>query len=180
MDKAVTRITRTALFTALLVALQAATLPFGNTLVTGSVVNLLLILAALFLDLPAAAAVGLLSPAVAKFLGIGPLWALIPFIALGNLVLIFVWRAVVHRWGQGWLALGGAALLVSPAKTATLYLGIVQFAIPILLKLPPQQAAAVSALFSLPQLVTALVGGTAAVALFPVLRRAVPEPTSRS
>ncbi len=86
MDKAVTRITRTALFTALLVALQAATLPFGNTLVTGSVVNLLLILAALFLDLPAAAAVGLLSPAVAKFLGIGPLWALIPFIALGNLV----------------------------------------------------------------------------------------------
>ena len=179
MDKAVTRITRTALFTALLVALQATTLPFGNTLVTGSVVNLLLILAALFLDLPAAAAVGLLSPAVAKFLGIGPLWALIPFIALGNLVLIFVWRAVVHSWGQGWLALGGAALLAAPAKTATLYLGIVQFAIPILLKLPPQQAA-VSALFSLPQLVTALVGGAAAVALFPVLRRAVPEPPSRS
>lgn len=180
MDKAVTRITRTALFTALLVALQAATLPFGNTLVTGSVVNLLLILAALFLDLPAAAAVGLLSPAVAKFLGIGPLWALIPFIALGNLVLIFVWRAVVRRWGQGWRALGGAALLAAPAKTATLYLGIVQFAIPILLKLPPQQAAAVSALFSLPQLVTALVGGAAAMALFPVLRRAVPEPPSRS
>lgn len=177
MDKAVTRITRTALFTALLVALQAATLPFGNTLVTGSVVNLLLILAALFLDLPAAAAVGLLSPAVAKFLGIGPLWALIPFIALGNLV--FVWRAILHRWGQGWRALGGAALLAAPAKTATLYLGIVQFAIPILLKLPAQQAVAVSALFSLPQLVTALVGGAAAAALFPVLRRAIPEPPSR-
>ncbi len=54
-----------------------------------------------------------------------------------------------------------------------------QFAIPILLKLPAQQAAAVSALFSLPQLVTALVGGAAAAALFPVLRRAIPEPPSR-
>ena len=179
MDKAIIRIPRTALFTALLVSLQAATLPFGSTLVTGSVVNLLLILAALFLDLPAAAAVGLLSPAVAKFLGIGPLWSLIPFIALGNLVLISVWRAVIRRWGQGWRALGAAALLAAPAKTAALYLGIVQFAVPTLLRLPLQQASAVSALFSLPQLVTALVGGAAAVALFPALRLAVPEPPSR-
>ena len=41
--KRIIRITRTAVFLALLIVLQAATAPLGSTLLTGSVVNFLLI-----------------------------------------------------------------------------------------------------------------------------------------
>lgn len=41
--KRIIRITRTAVFLVLLIVLQAATAPLGNTLLTGSAVNFLLI-----------------------------------------------------------------------------------------------------------------------------------------
>ena len=90
-------ITRTAALIALLVAAQAVTAPLGNTIITGTLVNAILIVAVLSCGLGAGACVAVISPIMAKLSGIGPLWSLIPFIALGNLTLVSVWL-LAGKW----------------------------------------------------------------------------------
>jgi hypothetical protein len=118
--------------------------------------------------------VAVLSPVLAKFFGIGPLWSIIPFIILGNITLVLIWhfignRTKLNRIAAYILALAAAAA----AKFTVLYFGIVQLAVPVLLRLPEQQGAVISAMFSLPQLFTAAIGGAAAVVLLPLMRRAM-------
>lgn len=164
-------ITRTAALLALLVGLQAATSAFGNTILTGTVVNLTLILAVMACGIKAGLSVALLSPIAAKLIGIGPLWSLLPFIAAGNLVLVLIWHVVGNQsWKYAHIA---ALILAATAKFLVLFIGIVQFAVPLLLKLPEPQGTIISNLFSLPQLVTALLGGAAALFILPLLRRAL-------
>ena len=89
-------ITRTAIFIALLIVLQAATAPLGNIIVTGTIVNLLLIVSVMSCGLASGLTVAAISPVMAKFLGIGPLWSLIPFIAAGNAALVL---SAIGIWG---------------------------------------------------------------------------------
>ncbi len=166
-------ITRTAVFIALLIVLQAATAPLGNILVTGSIINMLLILSVMTCSLSSGLTVAMLSPVLAKFFGIGPFWSLIPFIVLGNITLIFIWHFIGRSKKLGRIGAYTTALIAAAAaKFTVLYLGIVRLAVPVLLKLPPRQAAAVSAMFSVPQLITAAIGGAAAIAVLPLLRAA--------
>ena len=58
-------------------------------------------------------------------------------------------------------------------KFLVLYVGIVRLAVPVLLGLPEPQASVVSHMFSLPQLATALMGGTVALPVIRILKRAV-------
>lgn len=167
-------ITRTAIFIALLIVLQVATMPVGNTIVTGSIVNLMLIVSVMTFGLASGFTVAAVSPFIAKLLGIGPLWSLIPFIAVGNVALILLWHFIgngnmVHKY-RGYIL---ALVIASLTKFLVLYIGIVQIAIPIFLKLPQQQAKVISSMFSIPQLITALIGGALAIVLFPRLKKAI-------
>ena len=169
--KKTAQITSTGALTALLVVLQAATAPLGNTLITGTLVNALLIVSVRSCGLWPGVFVSVLSPVMAKLVGIGPLWSLIPFIALGNTTLVLVW----HFAGKGlrnrkYLAAVIPLAAGALAKAAVLYLGIVRLAVP-LLRLPQPQAAAISAMFSLPQLITALLGGILALPVCAVLKK---------
>lgn len=166
-------ITRTAAFLALLVVLQAATAPLGNTLVTGTLVNALLIVSVMTCGVMSGAVVAGISPILAKLVGIGPLWGLIPFIALGNMVLILVWYFAGNRGKNRYMSDAAAVILAAAAKFLTLYLGIVKLAVPVLLGLPEPQASMVSQMFSLPQLFTALLGGAVALPVIRVLKKAV-------
>lgn len=168
-------ITQTAVFIALLIVLQAAIALLGTPLITGSIVNLLLITSVMTCGPFSGLTVAVVSPVVAKFLGIGPLWALIPFIAVGNIVLVLIWHFI------GNLSLNGkeypvyiiALIVAATAKFLVLYIGIVKIAVPVFLGLPEPQAMVISNMFSIPQLITALVGGALAVALFPRLKKAL-------
>ena len=168
-------ITHTAIFIALLIVLQAATAPLGNPIITGSIVNLLLIISVMTCGLSSGLTVSVVSPVIAKFLGIGPLWALIPFIAAGNMVLVLLWHFIGNRsiGGKKYTAYIVALIVAAIVKFIVLYVGIVQIAVPIFLGLPEPQAAIISNIFSIPQLITALVGGALAVVLFPRLKKAV-------
>ncbi len=166
-------ITRTAAFVALLVVVQGATAALGNTIVTGTLVNALLISAVMTGGLWSGIFVAVVSPVMAKLIGIGPLWSLIPFIAAGNLVLVIVWHFVggssrIPRYAARIMALTGAAA----AKFLVLYLGIVKIAVPLLLKLPDPQATVISGMFSVPQLITALLGGIVALPVLAAIKRA--------
>ena len=169
-------ITRTAIFIALLIVLQAATAPLGNIIVTGTIVNLLLIVSVMSCGLASGLTVAAISPVVAKSLGIGPLWSLIPFIAAGNAALVLLWHFIGNRnMRRKYTAYIAALLCAAVIKFLVLYIGIVQIAVPILLGLPQQQAAVISNMFSIPQFITALIGGAFAIVLFPRLKIVIRE-----
>ncbi len=147
-------LTRSAAALAILVALQLVTRSLGQ-LVTGSCVNLVLAVAALYLGRLSALALALLSPLLAWLLGVGPAFpALLPCIMLGNTV--FVLLLSVKRWNIR-LRLPVAAL----AKMLTLRILIGNFVAPLVV--PAAKLIAVISMFSWPQLVTALLGGTLGV-----------------
>ena len=163
-------VTRTGVLIALLVVLQWATSAMGQY-VTGSCVNAVLAVATLAGGLWSGVAVAVLSPFCAKLFGIGPqLIQIVPAIAVGNLVFVLVLHFVCRRQKIVGLICGAAA------KFGTLYLLVVQFIVPMLAEnLKPQQIATFSAMFSYPQLITALIGGSVAMAILPVLKQAMKE-----
>ena len=173
-NKSVLWITTTAVFIALLIGMQVATAPLGQ-LVTGSLVNLILIVAVMTGGFTSGLTVAFVSPVFAKLLGVGPLWAIIPFIIAGNVVLILAWHfmgkiKLSNRHIVRFVSLIVAAL----CKYIVLFVGIVQVAVPLFLNLPEAQRAVVSKMFSFPQLLTALIGGALATAILPVLEKIRP------
>ncbi|MBN1541079.1 ECF transporter S component [candidate division KSB1 bacterium] len=168
---------RTRLFTRLVI-LITLTLVFEMIglpqPVTGPLVNLMLILTALLLNTGAGIILGTVTPLVALLRGqLPPILApMAPFIILANAAYIFAFmhlsassRRRHHRPGpRTWLALiAGAGI-----KTALLY-GAARLILPFLIGRDLPEAAI--AAMSLPQLFTALVGGGAALAIYPTLDR---------
>ena len=166
-------ITRTAVFIALLVALQAATRPMGQ-FVTGTIVNLILAVAVMTIGPAAGVTVSAVSPAMAWVFGIAPNPVLMPFIAIGNALFVLLWHFIGNiDKGNKYFVYIVAMVAAASAKFAALYLGVVHIAIPFILDLNETQTAVMSGMFSLPQLVTALAGGAIAIAIFPTLRKAI-------
>ena len=170
-------ITRTALFIAILIVFQSLSASFGQ-IVTGSLVNLVLVTAALSGGLWSGLTVAAISPFFAFVLGIGPkLIQLIPFIALGNIVYVLVVALVVklfHAENNSMLFVGGLTGVVVGAllKFATLYLGVIKVFIPLMgdgLKQP--QVETFTKMFSTPQLITALIGGVVAIPIAMAVRK---------
>ena len=170
-------VAQTGIFLALLLIGQAVTRMFGNQFVTGSVNNMLFILTVMLCGVSAAAVLAVISPILATILGIGPqLWPLVPVIIAGNLVLVILWHMIALKRSERSRVFDILALVVAAAaKFLVLYFAIVKLVVPIVLGLEGQQAAAVQALFSWPQLVTASIGGVLALLLSPVLRKAIPR-----
>jgi hypothetical protein len=173
MNKKVLWITRTAVMIALLICAQAFSAAMGQ-MVTGSLVNLILIVSVMAFGWGTGFAAAIISPLFAKFLGIGPqLWPFIPFIALGNATLVFVWRLVGELTPRidkkrfvNYIAAAAAGAI---AKFIVLYITIVKIVIPFLVTLPEPQAAVMSNMFSVPQLITASVGGGIAAIVLPLV-----------
>ena len=165
-------IAETAIFIALLVSLQAVTKSMSQ-FVTGSMVNLVLVTATLVSGFTSGLTVAAISPFFAFMLGIGPkFFALVPFVAFGNIVLVLFW-GIVCKNGIGMKNMVFAMTVGAVLKFLTLYGGIVKFAIPTILALPEKQAAVMGANFSWPQLVTALIGGFLAILITPTLKKAL-------
>ena len=173
-------ITRTAVLIALTVVLQAATIQLGAGLgpgsqyLTGSVVNLMLIISVMTCGLPTGLTVGVFTPIIPTLLGFGPVWPIVPFIAAGNMALVTVWHFIGNRVIiSKYVAYGIALIAGAAAKFFVLYIGIVRIAIPYILGLP--EGNLLSIMFSYPQLITASIGGVCAVILLPPLLKAVKQ-----
>ena len=172
MHKKVLWITRTGLFAALLVSLQAVTAPLGNPLVTGSAVNFILIISVMTCGFATGTAVAFISPAAASLFGVGvtsqfPI--LIPLVGLGNFILILLWfltgnKKLINQYISYTFALIAGAV----CKFLVLYIGSVHI-ITLFVTLPPPVLTSMSFL----QLIVALIGGALAIAVFPILKKAV-------
>lgn len=176
MKKKVVWITETAVLIALLVVLQSVTKPLGQ-LVTGSCVNAVLAIAVLMVGMGSGLTVALVSPVFAYLFGIAPNLLTVPVIMAGNAVFVVLLQVLAHQ--QLWrnvIAVAVAAI----GKFAVLYAlvnwvicGVAAQALLAqgLLKTPMLKV--LPATFSWPQLATALIGGTLAMLIVPVLKKAL-------
>ncbi len=178
-SKKIRWITQTALLLAVLVVLQSLTKGFGQ-LVTGSCVNAVLALSGLLVGLGSGITIALCSPVLAYLLGIAPQILTVPAIMAGNALYVFLLTQIAGGKDAAPGAKVTGLAIASVGKFALLYLLVAKVicgvaAQPLLeagtLKAPMIQA--LTATFSWPQLITALAGGAAALAVAPVLRKAI-------
>ncbi len=172
-------ITRTALFIAILIVFQSLSASLGQ-IVTGSLVNLVLVTAALTSGFWSGITVAAISPFFAFLLGIGPkLIQLIPFIALGNIVYVLVVALIAKMFrteNNSMLFVSGITGVAVGAllKFATLYFGVVKIFIPLMGDgLKPPQVETFTTMFSTPQLITALIGGVIAIPVAMAVRKII-------
>lgn len=178
MNRKALWVTETAILLALLVAIQVFTAPLGTTLITGSLVNLVLVVAAVVGGLASGLTVAILSPVFAFMLGIGPAFPhIVLCVMLGNAVLVLTWYFIVGKHSDNKIASYVIAIIsAAAAKFIFLYLSVVKLVVPIVLQIPAPKAAIVSSAFSFPQLITAIIGGVVAAVILPALRKAIKSP----
>ena len=179
MNRKIRWVTETAVMLALLVVLQALTKPLGQ-LVTGSVVNAVLAVTVLVAGLGSGITVALISPVLAYLLGIAPQILTVPAIMIGNCVYVSLLYCIAGKNSKAVARQVIAWLAAAAAKFAVLYVVVIWVICGALaenllasgiLKEPMLQA--LPATFSWPQLITALIGGAAAMLIVPVLRKAL-------
>ena len=150
-------VTRTGLLLALTIGLQLLSRSLGGTtLLTGSLVNMMLIISTAILGWRGGAVVGTFTPVIAVLLGIMGLPILVPAIIVANLVLIVTYYLLQTNNRYVALGLGAVAKFLVLALT-----------VEYLLQVPPP----VVKMMQLPQLYHALIGGAAALLLIQVLKR---------
>lgn len=152
-------ITRTALLLALTVVFQMLrpliSLPaLGSTFIIGSLVNTSLAISSVVVGVWGGLIISILAPIIAflqqhiKFV-----W-LIPIVAGGNMVMVLVYGWWYRK--NKWTAIGFSAFL----KAAALYL-MIKVAVSVVM-VPAPAAKMLSLMFSWPQFVTAVIGGSLA------------------
>lgn len=178
-SKVIKTIVYTALFIALLVVLQFLIGKLGVQLLTGSIVNFVLVAAVLIGGPVCGTVTAAASPVIAYFTGVAVLKSplMLPAVAIGNIVLVLVYWLVfkialpkVKKLSlYNWII---AVPLAAAAKFGVLYLAMVKITLP-LLGLPDKAQAAISTAFGVTQLFTALIGGVIALIVVPTLQYAI-------
>jgi len=183
-------ITQTALLLSLTVATQYyLTTALGGAanpvsqLVVGSLVNLFLVISALACGFWSGFSIGSVAPLIAFSLGRLPHIWLLPFIALGNTAIVFVFWIVCNKnilgpkFTLNWAVASIAGALL---KFGVLWLGVTQIVLKLILHdtLAPKQIEMLAFTFSAPQLTTALTGCVLAYAIYPVIKTITKEKTA--
>ena len=169
-------VTRTAVMMALLITLQMVTKSLGQ-IVTGSFVNAVLAVTVLVCGLGSGVTVALLSPVFAYLLGIANQILTVPAIMVGNTVFVVLLHLICGK--TLWKSVAGL-LVAAVCKFAVLYVLVTHvicgvLAQPLLAQgvLKEPMLKMLPATFSFPQLLTALFGGAVALAIAPVLKKAL-------
>lgn len=184
MNQKVPWITQTAIMLAFLVALQAVTKPLGQ-LVTGSFVNAVLAITVLLVGMSSGITVALISPVFAFLFGIAPNFITVLPIMVGNVCYVAALRLIAGHTGKPIWRQPVAVAAAAGVKFTVLYLLVVQVICGIasgfllgkklggIVVLAPPMLKLLPAMFSWPQLFTALIGGALAMLTVPVLRSAL-------
>lgn len=149
-------------------------------LLTGSFVNMCLLIAAMTTGIVGGICVGIVTPFIALGLGLNPNVLLVPFIAVSNAVYVVIFGVVVwllrvdsgstKRFWYNLLVSAAAIVLAAGLKFAFLYFVGVKWIYPLLFNV--KQMETISVIMGALQWFTALIGGGAALALSYALRPA--------
>ncbi len=186
-NTSIVRLTRTALFIALVVLAQFIGTYFPGSsiligpirlgqIITGSLVNMTLIVSVPFCGLAGSVSVGVISSVLATLLGMNlPLPQMLPIVAIGNVVIVtimwfFFKKATTDNIFSFKIAFAGI-LVGSILKASFLWVGVAFIIIPLFTP-SPQLATVLLLNFSWPQLITATLGGILALSLIRPLKKA--------
>lgn len=176
-------ITRTAMFLALVILAQfiGSRMSAGGLmgqLVTGSLVNMLLIVSGIVAGISSGLVIAIISPILASLLGIGPTFPqIIPVIMLGNVIIVvltYTAYRTLSKSKNAFVRQGGILLgffTSGAVKAGFLWLGVVKVVLPMLTQLKPAQVDTLSLMFSWPQLLTAMIGSLVAIVVLPSMLR---------
>lgn len=158
-------LTRTAILLAITLAFQMLGFP---QMVTGPAVNAMLLISGTYVGIIGAVIIGILTPLIAFVRGIlaPPLAPMIPFIMVGNAVLIIAYVISRAKLGKGYA--GSAVGLIIGAIIKFL---ILSSAVRFIVSVPPPVAKAMQ----IPQLYTALLGGVIAFIVEKILDAAIKQ-----
>lgn len=149
--------------TALIGVAVAAPL-LGHQFITGPVVNATLFIATVLLGTQAGIMVGLVPSVIALSIGLlpGPLAPMVPYIMIGNAILVLAFGLLKSR--SYWLAVGVASLLkfLFLFATSSVVIGLL---------VQEELASSVASMLSYPQLLTAVAGGVLASVYLGVKKR---------
>ncbi|NLY43379.1 MAG: ECF transporter S component [Clostridiaceae bacterium] len=168
-------LTRTAVLVALALVFQNLRMFLGTSIysqfIIGSLVNAVLIVAVGAVNVYSGIVVSVIAPIVAYLQGHLPLPIMIPVVAIGNALIVVVYH-LVQKYNKYVGVISGSIV-----KALFLYLGV-QMVLKIVKGTIPdaqftKMSAALSASFSWPQLVTALIGGFIALLVLRMLNRAM-------
>ena len=183
MNKKILWITHTAVMLAMLIALQAITKPLGQ-IVTGSCVNAVLAITVLLIGLSSGITVSVISPIFAFLFGIAPNFVTVLPIMIANVCYVVLLYFIAGKGKPFWrqpLALITAAAV----KFGVLYFLVVEVICGLakglllgqkigdIVVLAPPMLDMLPAMFTWPQLFTALLGGAVALLIIPVLKKAI-------
>lgn len=137
-----------------------------NQLVTGTLVNAMLLTMCIKVDWFCGVVVGVFSAILAQFMGMGPLFPIMtPIIALANAIIVIAFYMVYKFCKNRW---------VSVIVAGSIKCGFLWISMPLLLdsitNIKPPQAKMLTLMFSWPQAVTAIVGGLLMCLLYPYLK----------
>lgn len=168
MKSSVNKLIKSALFLAIAIVFQAIgrAYPQLGQFFTGSVVNAVLLIACAVCGTGWAVGVGCVTPILAGLIGQlpPPLLPFIPFIAIGNAIIILCYGATKNLDGiKSYVGILPGALL----KYGFLALSAQKLAALFGIKLPK----AVIGLMGMPQLITALIGGVIAFIILTALKK---------
>lgn len=191
MRKHILWITRTAAMLALLICLQwvGSFVPnqLAKQLLTGTMVNCVLAVTALYVGYSSGITIALISPVFAFLLHIAPnLITVLPIMA-GNCCYVVLMRLICGKTDKPFWRQGAAVAGAATVKFGVLYLLVVKvicgLAAPkflgkklgetILLAPPMLKPDKLPLMFAWPQLVTAICGGILALCITPFLRKAL-------
>ena len=163
-------LTRTALLLALCVVVQQ--FKTVSQFITGPLVNLILLLAALAVGLGSGLCIAVLSPILAFLIAPSPVMQLMPqlivLVAAGNAALVVCAWLLRKQDKLFWLGF----LLGAAAKVAVMAGGLQFVLLPLFGGvLNEKQVATVSTMFGVTQFITALIGGVLCAILWPLLRK---------
>ena len=156
-------LTRTAILLAITLAFQMLGFP---QMVTGPAVNAMLLLSGTYVGGLGAVIIGLLTPWIAFVRGIlaPPLAPMIPFIMLGNAILVIIYVISRGKLGKGYAGSGVGLIVGAVAKFLVL-----STAVRFIVNVPPPVAKAMQ----IPQLYTAILGGIIAIIVEKLLNAAI-------
>lgn len=176
MKKGVAYLTRTAILLALAVVFQMLRPLFpgiSNLFIIGTLVNLVLVVAAGTVGIPGGVAISVIAPVIAFFQGhIKFVW-MIPVVAAGNAVIVILY-SVFYKKNRLAGALSGSIF-----KFLVLWILMVKIAVP-LAGVKGKMAQLIAFNFGWPQLITALLGCIAAVPVLKSLDKKIMKPNLHS
>jgi len=167
---------RIGIMTALTVLAQYLSGLLGIQLITGSIVNMFLLLSALLTGIIGGISIGVITPFIALALGLNPQVVLVPFIALSNAALVVIFAFVikltkVSEQQNEFKRLASLILAVILAAGVKFLLMFFFSRVLFPLFLAPQLVDKLSIAWGVLQLFTALIGGAITVAMYYPLKR---------